>query len=312
MGKHRVYGRSSKSVHQLKVTLRDVRPPVWRRIQVPSDFTFGDLHCVLQAAMGWEDDHLHAFMVGGERYADDEVEDPWGGRPKHEHDVSLDELAPLGARLRYEYDFGDGWEHDIAVEKILPGDPAVTYPRCLAGRRACPPEDCGGPSSYAQLVEAIASPRGAEDEGLLEWVGDDFDPEAFNVANVNASFAPLKDDTPRHGDHLRIAIGGRWLDDVRIRLLTRMDMANTVSYLSYPAQRHRASAEPDHLVVSTQAATLVQLFAEGVLVPIGGPAVTVQNGGQELGPCVLEAVAADETSPSGTTITLRFRRADAP
>jgi hypothetical protein len=127
-----------KSIHQLKVTLRSVRPPVWRRLQVPSTISLGDLHFVLQAAMGWEDYHLHLFSIGGETYADDRVEGPWGGRQKDEDRARLDKVAPLGARLRYEYDFGDGWEHDIVVEKVLPPEPGVTYPRCLTGRRACP------------------------------------------------------------------------------------------------------------------------------------------------------------------------------
>jgi len=117
--------------------------------------------------------------------------------------------------------------------------------------------------------------------------------------------------TPRKGVHVRIAIGGRCLDEVRIRQ-TRTDMAGPLSYLSFPAHRHRASVEPDRLVVSTQAATVVHLFAEGVLVSIGGPAVTVQIGGQEFEPCLLEAVETDGASPLDTTIILRFRRAGGP
>jgi hypothetical protein len=117
--------------------------------------------------------------------------------------------------------------------------------------------------------------------------------------------------TPRQGGHVRIAIGGRCLDEVRIRQ-ARADVPGSLSYLSFPAHRHRASVEPDHLVVSTQAATVVQLFAEGILVPIGGPAVRVQIGGQEFGPCLLEAVETDGPSPFDTTIILRFRRAGGP
>ncbi len=116
---------------------------------------------------------------------------------------------------------------------------------------------------------------------------------------------------PRQGGHVRIAIGGRCLDEVRIRQ-ARTDVAGSLSYLSLPAHRHRASVEPDHLIVSTQAATALQLFAEGVLVPIGGPAVTVQIGSQELGPCLLEAVETDGGSHLDTTIILRFRRGGEP
>jgi len=117
--------------------------------------------------------------------------------------------------------------------------------------------------------------------------------------------------TPRQAAHVQIAIGGRRLDEVRIRQI-RTDIAGTLSYLSFPAHRHRASVEPDHLVVSTQAATVVQLFAEGVLAPIGGPAVTVQVGGRELGPCLLEAVETDGANTLHTTIILRFRRTGRP
>ncbi len=106
-------------------------------------------------------------------------------------------------------------------------------------------------------------------------------------------------------------MGGKCLDEVRIRQ-TRTDMAGSLSYLSFPAHRHRASVEPDHLVVSTQAATVVQLFADGVLAPVGGRAVTVQIGGQELGPCLLEAVETDGASPLDMTIILRFRRTVGP
>ena len=117
--------------------------------------------------------------------------------------------------------------------------------------------------------------------------------------------------TPRQGGHVQIAIGGRRLDEVQIRQ-ARADMAGTLSYLSFPAHRHQASVEPDHLVVSTQAATVVQLFAEGVLAPIGANAVTVQIGDRELGPCLLETVETDGASPLDTTIILRFGRAGRP
>lgn len=116
--------------------------------------------------------------------------------------------------------------------------------------------------------------------------------------------------TARQADHARIAIGGRRLDEVRIRQ-ARTDMPpGTLSYLCFPAHHHRASVEADHLVVSTQAVTVVQLFAEGVLGPVGGPAVRVQVGGQELGACLLEAVETDAASASGATIILRFGRGD--
>ncbi|MHB1712991.1 MAG: hypothetical protein ACYCV7_16630 [Acidimicrobiales bacterium] len=115
----------------------------------------------------------------------------------------------------------------------------------------------------------------------------------------------------RQGGHVQIAIGGRRLDEVSI-CQNRTDVADTLSYLSFPAHRHRASVEPDHLVVSTQAVMVVQLFAEGVLAPIGGPAVTVQIGSKEFGPCLLEAVETDYVNILHTTTILRFRRTGGP
>ncbi|MHB1500590.1 MAG: plasmid pRiA4b ORF-3 family protein [Candidatus Dormibacteria bacterium] len=176
-----------QSIHQLKVTLRHVSPPVWRRIQVPSNASLGELHFILQTAMGWDDDHLHLFSVRGAEYADGRVEDPWGvSSPKNEDRARLALVAPARTRLRYEYDFGDGWEHDLVVERVFPAEPGVTYPRCVTGRRACPPEDCGGPAGYADLLEALTEPANPRHQELLDWFEDGFDPEAFDPEAVSA------------------------------------------------------------------------------------------------------------------------------
>jgi Plasmid pRiA4b ORF-3-like protein len=182
-------------LYQLKVTLRGVsKPPVWRRVLVHADASLGELHQVIVAAMGWDDSHLHMFSDGGARYStpdmdlDDEDED------EDEDEFALaDVLAEPGDRLRYTYDFGDGWDHDIKLEKVFPPDadpPATVVPACLAGKGACPPEDCGGPWGYAALKEVIADPSDEEHDERLEWLGledpSDFDPAAFDLASVNA------------------------------------------------------------------------------------------------------------------------------
>ena len=176
------------SVHQLKVTLQGVRPPIWRRLRVPSDVTLAKLHRILQVAMGWEDGHLHRFRVGAASYGDrgllGDVVD------RSERTARLDQVASSEqSTLWYEYDFGDGWEHVIVVEAVLAPEPGVRYPICVAGKRACPPEDCGGPWGYGELLEAIGAPTHPAHTELVTWLGGSFDPEAFDVADVNRRLA---------------------------------------------------------------------------------------------------------------------------
>jgi hypothetical protein len=129
-------------IHQLKITLKHIKPPIWRRLEVPADIKLGKLHDVIQIAMGWTDSHMHAFIAGQTVYGTPDPE--FGGGTKSERNVRLDSIVKAGGKLVYEYDFGDGWVHEIKVEKVLDADPAAHYPRCTAGKRACPPEDCGG------------------------------------------------------------------------------------------------------------------------------------------------------------------------
>ncbi len=180
--------QTNKTVHQLKITLKYVRPPIWRRVLVPSEMRLSDSHDVIQIAMGWEDSHLHQFEVGETYYAlpDPEEDDFWGSRSEDEAKVKLRDVAPREKdKLRYDYDFGDGWEHSIVVEKVLPREKGRRYPVCLAGRRACPPEDCGGPHGYGNLLEALQDPKHPDHEDLTEWIGGEFDSEAFDLEAVN-------------------------------------------------------------------------------------------------------------------------------
>lgn len=181
---------SGRMVHTIKITLRDSRPPIWRRLQVPSDCTLRQLHGAIQAAFGWEDYHLWVFEVSGAQYgvADRELEIRSAASKR------LSQVAPdAGNRLRYTYDFGDGWEHDIVVEAVGEAEPGAAYPRCLAGRRACPPEDCGGIWGYENLLEILADPDHEEHDERLEWLGlgsaAEFDPAAFDLDQVNSGFA---------------------------------------------------------------------------------------------------------------------------
>ena len=172
------------NIYRIKITLTHIRPPVWRRIQVPADTKLGKLHRILQEAMGWYDTHLHAFHVGHETYGipDGEFVDD---ETINERNVPLDKIAVEGDKLIYEYDFGDGWEHELLVEQVLPAEKGKRYPLCLAGQRACPPEDCGGPWGYEHLLEVLSDPKHEDHEEIREWLGGPFDPEAFDLDEVN-------------------------------------------------------------------------------------------------------------------------------
>lgn len=168
--------------YEVKITLLDLAPPVWRRLVLPGQWHLGTVHTALQVAMGWEDCHLHEFEVDGVRYGEP---DPVGmGAPvRRETAVRLHEALPqVGSTIVYTYDFGDGWEHELLVEAV--GEP-TQQAVCLAGERACPPEDSGGPWGYADMLAAVADPKHPDREHFAEWLGEDFDPEAFDPEPVN-------------------------------------------------------------------------------------------------------------------------------
>jgi hypothetical protein len=183
---------SEAEVYQIKVTLEDSKPPIWRRLLVRSDITLGDLHPIIQVAMGWCDCHLHQFIVQGTYFGEPHPEYDLDLDMRDEQQVTLRQIDPgEGFTFQYEYDFGDGWEHQVLVEKILPPGPGQRYPLCIEGRRACPPEDVGGTWGYLGFLEAIQDPDHPEHEEYLEWVGDEFDPEAFDLDAVNEALREL-------------------------------------------------------------------------------------------------------------------------
>ncbi|MBM4275060.1 MAG: plasmid pRiA4b ORF-3 family protein [Deltaproteobacteria bacterium] len=182
-------------VYQIKVTLKGSRPPIWRRLQVPGDITLAKLHRILQVAMGWFDSHLHQFKIGRAYYGipDKELFSNFFSDTKDEKRFKLQQL-PLREKSKfvYEYDFGDSWEHEILVEKILPREEGQHYPCCLKGKGACPPEDVGGIWGYADLLEALSDPQHPDREDMLEWVGGEFDPGAFDLDEVNRNFKRIR------------------------------------------------------------------------------------------------------------------------
>lgn len=177
-------------LYQLKITLRHIRPPVWRRLVVPADIKLPKLHEVLQAAMGWTNSHLHAFRVNGVTYG--EPDPDFDAGMKSERGVRLDSVAGEGGSLIYDYDFGDGWEHDIKVEAAIPAETDTPRYLCTAGERTCPPEDCGGPPGYMELLEALRDRKHPQHADMLEWMGGEFDPEAFDLDAVNSALRGIR------------------------------------------------------------------------------------------------------------------------
>jgi hypothetical protein len=178
------------AVYQVKVSLHDARPPIWRRLRLPSATTLAQLHQVIQAAFGWEDAHLHEFEVDGRRYSrpDFELQSDVADEGK----VKLGDLvARPGTRLRYTYDFGDSWEHDLIVEDILLPD-GVRHAACLTGRRAGPPEDCGGVWGYKELCDILADPRHPDHAERVGWLGRPHDPATFNRDVINAALKRIR------------------------------------------------------------------------------------------------------------------------
>lgn len=177
---------ASKIVYQVKVTLNDFKPPIWRRILVADTTTLIQLHTILQIVMGWDGYHLHMFDINGQIYGNPDDDEYGDMGTKNESRFRLNQLVGReGFKFRYEYDFGDSWLHDLLVEKILPAEKDTHYPVCIAGKRACPPEDVGGIGGYGNFLDAIANPRHPEHREYKEWIGENFDSERFDLDEVN-------------------------------------------------------------------------------------------------------------------------------
>jgi len=173
-------------IYQFKVTLKDSKPPIWRRIQVPANITLHRLHLILQVVMGWGNYHLYGFRIKGQDFGEP---DPDGDEFDlvNSHRTKLNKVSTKEkTQFMYDYDFGDNWEHIIVLEKILPVDSDMRYPICIKGKRACPPEDCGGIWGYYDLLEIMKKPKHKEYKEMMEWVGGPFDPEEFDINEINS------------------------------------------------------------------------------------------------------------------------------
>lgn len=173
-----------KEILQFRVSLAEVRPTVWRSIQVPADYTLARLHKVIQAAMGWQDYHLHEFTVGGRVYGDPEVDEE--ARLMDDRSVRLRKLdLVIGDHIEYAYDFGDNWQHVLELEDKLSATAGTVYPRCVGGECSAPPEDVGGVSGYEEFLEALFDPAHEEHEHMKSWVGRPFNPTRFAPEEAN-------------------------------------------------------------------------------------------------------------------------------
>ncbi len=180
-------------IYQIKVGLRGAKPPIWRRLEISADTSLAALHSVIQAVFDWDSCHMHAFQTPYGEFGVPDAE--LGHEP--EAPVTLEQVAPAErAKIRYLYDFGDDWDHEILVEKLLERRAEVTYPRCTGGRREAPPEDCGGIWGYQELLDVLADPRHPEHEDRLEWLGldtpEDLDPAAFDKHEITERLLRLR------------------------------------------------------------------------------------------------------------------------
>lgn len=185
------------AVYQLKVELQGAKPPIWRRILVPGNITLERLHSIIQICMGWNDLHLHQFLIDRTCYCLPDEDDLWHtSRPKNEAKYTLQDLQKkIQPRFQYIYDFGDDWIHQITVEKVLSPEEGKFYPTLITGRRACPPEDIGGIHGYMHLLEVLSDPEDEEYEEMTDWLDMDFfDPAQFgkeDIAVINATLVEL-------------------------------------------------------------------------------------------------------------------------
>ncbi|MCG2812518.1 MAG: plasmid pRiA4b ORF-3 family protein [Candidatus Aminicenantes bacterium] len=171
---------------QFRITLLNIKPPIWRKIIVPESYSFWDLHVAIQDAFGWTDSHLHRFELSTRSSFQIGIPDPEGmdfTETKPGWEINLkDYVKKTGQKTRYVYDFGDNWEHEIEFEKET--DVPTKKPICIDGKRACPPEDCGGPWGYSDLLEIVKNKKDKRYKEMKEWLGREFKPEEFNLADV--------------------------------------------------------------------------------------------------------------------------------
>jgi hypothetical protein len=204
-GSESQHASTSPAIYQLKITVADIAPEIWRRVLVPADTSLARLHQIIQAAFGWLNYHLHRYVVDDEYFGDTNPEFVDELMPMtDERDATLRDIASAKA-IVYEYDFGDNWQHLIEVENVaIVPEAGVKYPVCTRGARSRPPEDCGGVPGYEDLLEILGDPAHEEHASMKKWVGKNFAPERFDLAVVNQALQKIGGRSGR-----RRAAGGR-------------------------------------------------------------------------------------------------------
>lgn len=185
-------------VYRLHISLLEIEPLIWRRVQVPANISLRRLHDVFQIAMGWTDSHLHEFTIGDVHFGMTEPEAEPPATLRDDRLVTLGEVASIvGGEFAYDYDFGDDWNHRVVIESVDNAGAAAARALCLDGARACPPEDCGGTSGYDHMLQVVNDPSHEEHDEIFGWLGGEFDPEAFDLDEVNTALCQLRLSTGR-------------------------------------------------------------------------------------------------------------------
>jgi hypothetical protein len=181
------------TIARVRITLDDVEPTILRRIEAPLDIRLERLHLTIQAAMGWDNKHLYEMRAGDVGWSTPYPEADWAGFFVDAREVRLvDVIEVIGTSgMKYLYDFGDGWEHTVRIERLFDPEPGITYPRLTEAKRRCPPEDVGGPLAYVEFVEAMQNPRHKRHKERRQWFGGDFDPERVDQDRLADEIAAL-------------------------------------------------------------------------------------------------------------------------
>ncbi len=200
----------NEQIFQLRISLMLTKPLVWRRVLVPGTFSLEALHSVLQISMGWQMSHLYDFQIGKVRFAEP---DEFDRTPVKSLGTKLSTALRGEKSFFYNYDFGDGWRHEVTVEAVTDRDRNLRYPICIAGENACPPEDCGGPSGYESLLEKIRNPKDPEHAEMMAWIGGFFDPLSFDPNRINSDLLWTIDWAVPNDQGLYIPFSGLPSDD---------------------------------------------------------------------------------------------------